>query len=226
MKPSHLLLVVLTGVAASRGLAAQSGQSDSPTATAHTGHVQMLPSAKTEHSHAHGTSVPAITYAELERTAEQLAAARRATEKYQDVSQAEAAGYRAVGPDAPGMGIHYVRQTNRQQFSVTEPPILLYEPDPAAPRGLRLVGVSYLLVAPADADGQPENPPFPKALASWHKHNNVCVLPDNTASVNLSESQCTERGGRFTAETSWMVHAWIWKDSPAGVFSSANPLVK
>jgi hypothetical protein len=42
----------------------------------------------------------------------------------------------------------------------------------------------------------------------------------------LWASQCTARGGRFTAETNWMVHAWIRKDSPAGVFSPTNPLVK
>ena len=191
---------------------------------------QSVPTApSTSHMadiHAHGAPVAAITFAELERTAEELAAARRATEKYQDVRTAEASGYRAIGPNVPGMGIHYVRQSDPQRFSITEPPILLYERDAAAPGGLRLVGVSYLLVAPGDADGQPANPPFPKALASWHKHNNVCVLPDNSASVELSEAQCTSRGGRFTAETSWMLHAWIWKDSPAGVFSSTNPLVK
>jgi hypothetical protein len=102
----------------------------------------------------------------------------------------------------------------------------LYERDATAASGLRLVGVSYLVVSPAGADGQPTNSPFPKALAGWHRHNNVCVLPDKSASVELTEAQCTTRGGRFTAETSWMVHAWIWKDSPAGVFSPTNPLVK
>src|SRR5215831_891604 len=191
---------------------------------------QSLPSAPSTplmaDAHAHGAPVAAITFAELERTAEDLAAARRATEKYQDVRTAEASGYRAIGPNVPGMGIHYVRQTDPQRFSITEPPILLYERDAAAPSGLRLVGVSYLLVAPGDADGLPTNPPFPKSLASWHKHNNVCVLPDNSASIELSEAQCSSRGGRFTAETSWMLHAWIWKDSPAGVFSPTNPLVK
>jgi hypothetical protein len=94
------------------------------------------------------------------------------------------------------------------------------------PSGLRLVGVSYLFVAPSDADGQPANPPFARTLASWHKHNNICVLPDNSASADLTEEQCGARGGRFTAETSWIVHAWIWKDSPAGVFSPTNSLVK
>jgi hypothetical protein len=184
------------------------------------------PSPMAATAHEHGAPVPAISYAELQRTAELLAAARNATEKYQDVHVAEAAGYRAIGPDVPGMGLHYVRNGGHQEFSIADPPILLYERDSTRGTGLRLVGVSYLLVAPQDVDGQPANPPFPKALASWHKHNNICVLADNSATTSLTESQCTERGGRFTTETSWMVHAWIWKESPTGVFSPTNPLVK
>ena len=176
-------------------------------------------------AHGHGPSVLAITYAELQQTTDQLAAARQATAKYQDVRAAEADGYRAIGPNVPGMGIHYVRKATSTAFSINEPPILLYEKDPET-ASLRLVGVSYLVVAPSGVDGQPVTSPFPKALASWHKHNNVCVLPDNSASVELTEAQCTGRGGRFTAETSWMVHAWIWKDSPTGVFSPTNPSVK
>jgi hypothetical protein len=175
--------------------------------------------------HAHGPAVPAVTFAELQQTTEQLASARQATARYHDVQVAEADGYRAIGPNVPGMGIHYVRHGTPGAFSVREPPILLYERDPAT-AGLRLVGVSYLFVAPSGADGQPATAPFPKALASWHKHNNVCVLPDNSASIELTEAQCRGRGGRFTAETSWMVHAWIWKESPTGVFSPTNPSVK
>jgi hypothetical protein len=199
----------------------QSGQSTSESAAGHQ-HQSAPPNMSAGHEH--GTPVPAITLADLEQTTQRLIAARQATEKYQDVRTAEAAGYQAIGPNVPGMGIHYVRHSHHE-FSITEPPILLYERDPAGSGGLRLVGVSYLFVAPSDADGQPKDPPFPKALASWHKHNNVCVLPDNSASIELTESQCTTRGGRFTAETSWMVHAWIWKDSPTGVFSPTNPLV-
>src|SRR5262245_34552505 len=188
------------------------------------------PTAQSPHQHgtsdAHGSSVAVVTYAELQQTSDQLAAARNATAKYQDVRVAEAEGYSAVGPNVPGMGTHYVRRTEGTSFSVSDPPILLYERDAAAPNGLRLVGVSYLLVAPAGTDGQPAQSPFPRTLASWHKHNNVCVLPDNGASTDLTEAQCRARGGQFTNETSWMVHAWIWKDSPAGVFSPTNPLIK
>jgi hypothetical protein len=188
------------------------------------------PTAQSAHQHGasdlHGGSVVAVTFAELRHTNDQLAAAQKATARYQDVRVAEAEGYRAVGPNVPGMGTHYVRRTERTGFSVTEPPILLYERDATAANGMRLVGVSYLLVAPAGADGQPIESPFPRALASWHKHNNVCVLPDNAATIDLTEAQCRGRSGQFTNETSWMLHAWIWKDSPAGVFSSTNPLIK
>lgn len=229
MQPNRTLAIAISALVAIALVATtvRGGQSHPPNSTPHRGHAGQTPSpTMAGAAHSHGAPVPAITFAELKQTAEQLEAARQATERYQDVRTAEAAGYRAVGPNVPGMGLHYVRQADHQTFSITDPPILLYERDPAGPGGLRLVGVSYLLVAPSDADGQPASPPFPKALASWHKHNNVCVLPDNSATVNLTASQCTARGGRFTAETSWMVHAWIWKDSPTGVFSPTNPLVK
>ena len=219
---------VLAGL--TRGVAPlAANQSDAQTAAAHTSHTQDRPgSPMTPASgHHHGPPVPAVTLADLQRTAAQLTAARDATAKYEDARAAEAAGYRAIGPHVPGMGVHYVRQGRPPHpFSVTEPPILLYERDATGPGGLRLIGVSYLFVAPGDADGQPANAPFPKALTNWHKHNNICVLPDSSTSLDLTESQCTGRGGRFTAETSWMLHAWIWKESPTGVFSSTNPLVK
>jgi len=44
--------------------------------------------------------------------------------------------------------------------------------------------------------------------------------------TNLGDEQCKADGGRFTALTQWMIHAWIWKDSPAGVFSPTNPNVQ
>jgi len=227
MQPNRTRALTFGLVLTIAGAIARASQSTPAMPPDHAAHFRQIaaPPMAAHDAHSHRT-VPAISFAELKHTAEQLEAARRATEKYQDVRTAEAAGYRAIGPDAPGMGLHYVRQSDHRNFSITEPPILLYERDPAGPGGLRLVGVSYLLVAPSDTDGQPANPPFPKALASWHKHNNVCVLPDNSASVDLTASQCTTRGGRFSAETSWMVHAWIWKDSPGGVFSPTNPLVK
>jgi hypothetical protein len=186
------------------------------------GHTMSMSGA---HEH-HGSAV-AVTYDELTRTAKQLEAARRATAKYHEVRVAEADGYRAIGPDAPGMGIHYVRSHSGASsgFDVEHPDILLYEKDSSAPSGYALVGVSYLLSADTDVDGQPKDPPFPKSLASWHRHADLCVLPDRSVKGNLNDDQCKAEGGQFTALTQWMVHAWIWKDSPAGVFSPTNPNV-
>ncbi len=175
--------------------------------------------------HDHGVGIP-LSYSDLTKTASLLETARRATDKYHDVHAAEADGYQAIGPDVPGMGLHYVGMRGPEGFEIERPNILLYEKDPAAAGGLTLVGVSYLLVAPEGPDEQPVDAPFPKALAKWHRHANICVLPDRSAKSSLTQEQCTAQGGSFTAQTQWMVHAWIWKDSPTGVFAPTNPSVR
>ena len=204
---------VLTGALMARGVLAQGG-SDHRIAD----HQMAMM------DHQHGAAV-AVTYEEITRTAGLLEAAHKATTKYQDVQVAEAEGFRAIGPDVPGMGIHYVG-SHRNGFDAERPDILLYEKNHAAPSGYQLVGVSYLLTADTDTDGQPKNPPLPKSLARWHRHANLCVFPDRSVRADLSESDCKAQGGRFNALTQWMVHAWIWKDSPAGVFSPTNPNVQ
>jgi len=168
----------------------------------------------------------AVSFRQLRRTVGQLLRAKNATAKYQDVRVAEAEGYQPIGPDVPGMGIHFVEPSRAERFDLDRPPILLYEGDPKAPGGYHLVGVSYILDAPAGRDGQPVGSPFPNSLAEWHKHKNVCVLPDRSVTLEETEAQCNSRKGEFIPETPWMVHAWIWKDSPTGVFSSTNPTVK
>ena len=74
--------------------------------------------------HQHGAAPAALTYRELQRTAELLAAARHATTSYQDVRAAEAAGYRPVGPNVPGMGVHYVRASRSPGFDVATPQLI------------------------------------------------------------------------------------------------------
>jgi|SRR5215469_11432456 len=173
----------------------------------------------------HSGTVP-ISYAELKNTVALLERARQATAKYLDVRSAEADGYRAMGPDAPGMGVHFVRTLEVQGFDVEKPPILLYEKDQAAPGGFSLVAVIYLWNAGEGADGQPLDPPFPRSLARWHRHANICVSPGLANPHGLTENQCREQGGHFFAQAPWMVHAWIWKDNPSGVFSPDNPALR
>lgn len=174
--------------------------------------------------HHHGASASTVTYEELTNTAAMLEVARLATNKYHDVHVAEADGYAATGPDVPGMGIHFVKSQKDSAFDISHPQILLYEKDSGG--NFNLVGVSYTISAAADANGQPLNPPFPKSLASWHRHEDICVLSDRSTPAGLNAEQCQAKGGRFIAETDWMVHAWIWKDSPEGVFSPTNSTVR
>ena len=173
---------------------------------------------------AHGATGAAVSLAELRATVDALNRARAATEKYQDVHAARLDGYAAFGPYVRGMGFHFVNPRGAQgTVDIERPPILLYEKDESAPEGLRLVGVSYLLAAPAGPDGQPVAAPFPRALAAWHKHTDICLFADRSVRMKASGPDCRQQGGRFIAETDWMVHAWIWKDSPTGVFSPTNP---
>jgi hypothetical protein len=123
-------------------------------------------------SHANGA---ALTYAELKNTAAELERARQATAKYQDVHAAEADGYQMVGGDMPGMGIHYVLTMEPSGFDIEKPPILLYVKNSAPQRGYSLAGVLFLN-APEGPDGQPLNAPFPKSLALWHRHENICMV--------------------------------------------------
>jgi hypothetical protein len=184
--------------------------------------VVVAQMSQTGHPHANGA---VLTYAELKNTASQLEQARQATAKYQDVSAAEADGYQRVGGDMPGMGIHYILTLEPSRFDIQKPPILLYVKNPAQ-SGYSLAGVGYFFDAPEGLDGQPLNPPFPKSLALWHRHENICVKPHLDNPHGLTESQCTEQGGHFIAKTQWLVHAWIWKDNPAGIFSPENPALR
>jgi hypothetical protein len=76
-----------------------------------------------------------VSYAELTKTAPLLATARHATEKYNDVRTAEADGYKAIGPDVPVMGIHFVGPHGGSSVDVEQPTILLYEKDSSAVGG-------------------------------------------------------------------------------------------
>ena len=167
-----------------------------------------------------------VSYAELKNTVAQLERAKQATAKYQDVHVAEADGYHQVGPDFPGMGVHFVQTLEPKSFDVEKPPILLYEKNSSAPGGYSLVGVVYLWKAAAGPDGQPVDSPFPKSLARWHRHTNICMAPGLDNPHGLTEEQCREKGGHYIADVPWMLHAWIWKDSPSGVFSPENPALQ
>jgi hypothetical protein len=189
------------------------------------------PSGDKEHSMsdhvmaAHEGAAP-VSFTEMKNTVAALERARQATAKYKDVQVAQADGYQQLGAEFPGMGVHFVRTLEVKNFEIENPPILLYHHDPSAPGGYSLAGVGYLWNGSEGPDGQPLNPPFPKSMARWHRHNNICMLAGLDNPHGLNENECREKGGHFVAQTPWLVHAWIWQDNPAGVFTPENPTLK
>jgi hypothetical protein len=52
------------------------------------------------------------------------------------------------------------------------------------------------------------------------------MLPDDSATIDLTGAQCTVSEGRFTAETRLDGALPDLEGQPGGVFSPINPLVK
>ncbi len=192
----------------------------------HSGHTSVssqVPGTSDEgqaaFGHQHGTPGP-TTPAEAEQRDQMLAQAKAATAKFQDISVAKAAGYRQVTQFIPGLGLHLVNlKLSDQVFDPAHPQVLLYEPDGTG--GYTLVGVSYL------SRHTTETPPagFPGGGDVWHYHQNLCFLGDGSVTIAPSASACASKHGYFQAQTDWMLHVWIWRTNPNGVFTEFNPAV-
>jgi hypothetical protein len=132
---------------------------------------------------------------------------RESTERFKDVSVAEAEGYAlqfgcVSGPDSGAMGLHYVNGdlVNRGVLDPTRPQIVIYEPTPNG--GLRLIGADFLLLADAwdkKKQGQPEL--MGQLFHYWEYPN------------------------RFGLPAFYTLHVWAWKDNPNGAFVNWHPKV-
>ena len=168
--------------------------------------------------HSHGAPGP-ISDQEARSTVAMLARAKVATARFRSLAYAESHGYQQVTQFIPGLGLHLANLTLLNAgFDPVHPPILLYEPTNAG--GERLVGVAYSVPASA-------NPPigFPGGEDVWHYHTNLCFLPSGDVTITPNAAGCTAKHGAFQARTAWLLHAWIWKQNPKGVFTEENPLV-
>ncbi len=148
-----------------------------------------------------------------------------ATAKYADVAIAQADGYQQEGPSRRGEGGHFI---NRQlleagEFDLTRPTFLLYEHKPDW--SFELVGVGWLLPKQA---GDETPPPYFAPMANWHYHDyptpGLCIWPDGTTSLYEADT-CTAQGGTHWKQSPWMLHAWIFRPNPAGIFSLFNSTV-
>jgi hypothetical protein len=138
-----------------------------------------------------------------------LAAARRATARFHDVSVALDEGYVAdpacvANPAGAAMGVHYFNQALAQDpaLDVSHPEILLYVPGDDGPR---LVGVEYFKAAPDKTPG----PPYlvdPNGPELFGQHFNGPMAGHNPQ-----------------MPTHYDLHVWIWSHNPDGTFAQFNP---
>src|SRR5499425_1173266 len=133
---------------------------------------------------------------------------REATERFKDVSVAEAEGYKltfgcVTGPDAGAMGLHYVNfpLVATGVLDPTKPQIVLYEP--AGNGRVKITGADFLVLAEQWDKAHPGTPP---ELMGQIFHY-------------------FEAPNRFGLPAFYTLHVWAWKDNPNGAFVNWHPNV-
>ena len=126
---------------------------------------------------------------------------RESTERFKDVSVAEAEGYALMfgcvsGSDFGGMGLHYVNGDllNGGVIDATRPQIVIYEPTPSGRP--RLIGADYLVLADA-----------------WNKQH-----PGEPPQLMGQLFHLFEAPNRFGLPAFYTLHVWAWKENPNGSF--------
>ena len=131
---------------------------------------------------------------------------RRATERYQDVAAATAAGYAPFlgcvsGPQRGAMGQHYVNNdlVGDGMLEAQRPEALMYE---SRNGRLELLGVEYIVIA-----------------EGWDAKNQGAAHADGP-DVPLPGSP-----NRYGIPAFYALHVWAWKANPHGMFVDWNPNV-
>ncbi len=132
---------------------------------------------------------------------------RDATDQFQDVRVAEAAGYTlqfgcVSGEDSGAMGLHYVNSTlvNNGVLDPSHPQIIIYEQLPTG--RLQLIGADFLVIA----DQWNATHSAPPQLMGQLFH----LFPSPN---------------RFGLPAFYTLHVWAWKDNPNGTFVNWHPNV-
>jgi hypothetical protein len=125
---------------------------------------------------------------------------RKATERFKDVSAAQAAGYYlqfgcVSGPDSGAMGMHFVNGplVGDGLIDATRPEIVIYEPNPDG--SLRLIGADYLVLADTWNATHSSPPQLMGQLFHYFESPN-----------------------RFGLPAFYTLHVWAWKNNPTGSF--------
>jgi hypothetical protein len=159
---------------------------------------------------------------------------RHAIEKYQDVSVAEAAGFKMFLPNVKNQRVfHFTNSRNAFKeafrFNPEEPTSLLYRR--AADGKMVLIGAMYTM--PKRASLERLDARIPLSIAQWHKHVNWCLPKrgDNARwmerrdgrpvfgpeSVIATKEACDAVGGDFYPSLfGWMIHANVFAGETLG----------
>jgi hypothetical protein len=133
-----------------------------------------------------------------------LADVRAATARFYRIPVAQAAGYSLVpgldscfdNPGVGGMGYHYIKTSILDlKLDALQPEAMVYTPGPNGI--LQLGAVEYIVPAKAWDDAGNTQPP---TVLGHSLHLNPALGV-------------------------YILHAWIWKENPSGIFSDWNPKV-
>ncbi len=175
------------------------------------------PLSAQQHEHGHAPPAPGSALAR------EVEAVRAATARYRDHRSAEADGFRRFGREGALMGEHwYHPERVRRPLDLARPSTLQY----ATLGGERvLVGVAYTVY---QRPGEPLPEGFAGDADRWHTHDVVRIArvltEDRPVLRWVSERRI--RGGRAGAGDGRtrlaMVHAWVWRDNPRGLFAQEH----
>jgi len=143
--------------------------------------------------------------------AEFLAGAAAAAERYSDRREAIADGFRRIGPDFPGMGVHWVHTSRivAGELEGDRPSVLCYVTVDGTPT---LVGLAYTL--PLSAEESPPSEPF--GVEVWHDHSGQ-VSEESLLLNHPSSTTASDPTFRLS-----MVHVWLPLTNPEGLLAQNN----
>ncbi len=154
-----------------------------------------------------------------------VAAPRSSTAKYHSLEVAKKNGYSILAdtagitciaePEMGAMGVHYVKGdlVKDPSINANQPEALVYAPDS---RGrLQLAALEYVVI---QSDWLTEHP-LPPSLGITSPVAAMQTVPE----LFGQQFDFTDAPNRYGLPPFYSLHAWIWKDNPAGTFEMWNP---
>ena len=201
-----LAVLVVAAAAVTPRVASAGDDAAAPTAAAHNMAAHDMAAMAAHNMTAHDAGLD-----------DELAQVRRATARFHDLDKALEAGYElgwvngsgirivtgcVAHPTAGAMGYHYFNKELMDSLTVDplQPEVLVYAPGDNGK--LELAAVEWVVRGPNSNPPGVTPPPIPTALGM---QMHILAPPPGPAF--------------------YLMHAWIWKPNPAGMFADWNPEV-